>query len=139
LVHEVIPLYDGITRALDERIHEEEGPMPPAIRMAAVRGRAILDKYYSLTDDSIVYRIAMSGCYAFVVMTTNQFSSFAVLHPRYKMTYFHRAKWNRDWIATAESILRTEWALNYKPDTPTKDNTNATVSKLKQHVYKQRS
>ena len=37
-VHEVIPLYDGITQALDEHIHVEDGPLPPAICMATVRG-----------------------------------------------------------------------------------------------------
>lgn len=99
----------------------------------------MLDKYYSLMDDSIVYWIIMSRFYVFMVMTTNQFSSFAVLHPHYKMSYFHKAKWNWDWITTAESILRTEWALNYKLDTLTAKNTNTMVSKLKQYVYKQQS
>lgn len=31
------------------------------MRAASQRGRVILDKYYSLTDDSIIYRIAMGS------------------------------------------------------------------------------
>jgi hypothetical protein len=57
LVHQVIPLFDGITRALDD--HAKDPKNNPAVRMAAVRGRIMLDKYYGLTDDSVVYRIAM--------------------------------------------------------------------------------
>jgi hypothetical protein len=57
LVHQVIPLFDGITRALDD--HAGNSDYAPAVRMAAARGRTMLDKYYGLTDDSIVYRIAM--------------------------------------------------------------------------------
>lgn len=34
--------------------------LAPAVRAAARRGRLILDKYYSLTDDSVIYRVAMS-------------------------------------------------------------------------------
>lgn len=57
LLHEVIPLFDILTRALDD--HVDDGTLPPAIRVAAARGRKMLNKYYGLTDDSILYRIAM--------------------------------------------------------------------------------
>jgi hypothetical protein len=57
LVHEVIPIFDIISRALDDHIGDVT--LPPAVRVAAVRGRTMLNKYYGLTDDSIVYRIAM--------------------------------------------------------------------------------
>jgi hypothetical protein len=46
-----------ITRALDDYAEDTENV--PAVRMAAIRGRKMLDKYYGLTDDSIVYRLAM--------------------------------------------------------------------------------
>jgi hypothetical protein len=36
-----------------------------------------------------------------------------VLHPRYKSTYFLKAKWPCDWIKTAE-LLQNEWETNYK-------------------------
>jgi hypothetical protein len=57
LLHQVIPLFDGITRALDD--HASDTKNAPAVRMAAVRGRVMLNKYYGLTDDSVMYRIAM--------------------------------------------------------------------------------
>jgi hypothetical protein len=57
LLHQVIPLFDGITRALDD--HASDVKNVPAVRMAAVRGRVMLNKYYGLTDDSVMYRIAM--------------------------------------------------------------------------------
>ena len=34
--------------------------LPPVVRHAALRGYYMVNKYYTLTDDSIVYRIAMS-------------------------------------------------------------------------------
>jgi hypothetical protein len=39
--------------------YSDNATLPPAVRMAATRGRAMLNKYYGLTDDSMVYRIAM--------------------------------------------------------------------------------
>ena len=57
LLHEVIPLFDVITRALDE--HIADGTLPPVVRVAAARGSTMLNKYYGLTDDSIIYRVAM--------------------------------------------------------------------------------
>ena len=57
LVHTVIPIFDIITRALDD--HISDGTLPSAVRMAAWWGRAMLNKYYGLTDKSIIYRVAM--------------------------------------------------------------------------------
>ena len=39
---------------------------------------------------------------------------FVVLHPRYKTTYFIKAKWPQEWITTAEELLREQWAKYYK-------------------------
>jgi len=57
LLHHVIPVFDIITRALDD--HYGDLTLSPAVHMAALCGRTMLDKYYGLTDDSIVYRVAM--------------------------------------------------------------------------------
>jgi hypothetical protein len=114
LIHQVIPLFDGITRALDDYAGNVD--YAPAVRMAAVRGHTMLNKYYGLTDDSVVYRIAM--CMSHI--TISHFIicllvDYLVLHPRYKSTYFQKAGWPREWIRTAEDILRKEWETNYKP------------------------
>lgn len=84
------------------------------IRAASQRGRLILDKYYSLTDDSIIYRIAMSTylpfyCCAYLLMFHN-----TVLHPHYKIQYFRDKDWQEEWIAEAINITRSEWTTFYK-------------------------
>jgi hypothetical protein len=53
----VIPIIDVITRVLDDYINDVN--KFPAVRAAARRGLATLNKYYSLTDDSVMFRIAM--------------------------------------------------------------------------------
>jgi hypothetical protein len=58
LLHEVIPLIDTITRTLEKAITDHS--LYPAVRTSAAKGLAILNKYYSKTDDSIMYRCAMS-------------------------------------------------------------------------------
>jgi hypothetical protein len=40
---------------------------------------------------------------------------FTVLHPRYKTTYFTRAKWPQQWITDAEALARKVWSSKYKP------------------------
>ena len=57
LVHEVIPIFNIITQALDK--HAEDLMLPPAVHMAAVCGCIMLNKYYGLTNDSIIYWIGM--------------------------------------------------------------------------------
>ena len=48
---------DVLTRHVDEFRRDET--LSPMVREAAKRGRKILDKYYSRTDETIVFRIAM--------------------------------------------------------------------------------
>jgi hypothetical protein len=57
LLHHIIPLFDIITHKLDGFVDDEK--LHPAVRTAAARGRVMLNKYYGLSDDSIMYRIAM--------------------------------------------------------------------------------
>lgn len=126
-MHEVIPIFDIISRAIDENMADLT--LPPAVRVAAARGRKMLDKYYGLTDDTIVYRIAMCTSLSLVrehIQLT--YSHYAVLHPRYKASYFSKAGWPRDWISTAEEILRNEWDSNYKPTVTPRDSISVAVS-----------
>jgi hypothetical protein len=57
LIHEVIPIFDIITHHLDKFVDNSDNFL--AVRSAAQRGHAMMNKYYSLTDESIMYRIAM--------------------------------------------------------------------------------
>jgi len=57
LLHDVIPLFDIIMHKLDTFVDDET--LHPAVRIAAARGRTMMNKYYGLSDDSIMYRITM--------------------------------------------------------------------------------
>ena len=46
-----------------------------------------MDRYYSLTDSSPIYRIAM------------------VLHPGMELKYFHNHEWEAEWIGEAERLV----------------------------------
>ena len=58
LVHNVIPSMDILTEHLDA--FKDDTNLKPIIRVAAARGMAIMNKYYSRTDESEIYRISMS-------------------------------------------------------------------------------
>jgi len=58
LIHDVIPIFDILTTTLDTFV--DDWACAPAVRAAALRGLSVLNKYYTLTDDSVVHRIAMS-------------------------------------------------------------------------------
>ena len=49
---------DVLTEHVDRFTQDEE--LAPCVRAAAKRGRVILNKYYGLTDETCIYRIAMS-------------------------------------------------------------------------------
>ncbi|KAG0700690.1 hypothetical protein DFH29DRAFT_787158, partial [Suillus ampliporus] len=77
----IIPAIDHIDEILTS--HESDESLNGSVRAALSLGKKTLDRYYSLTDSSEVYRIAM------------------VLHPRHKLSYFQTAGWTADWIQTA--------------------------------------
>jgi hypothetical protein len=58
LIWQVIPMIDDLnemltTLALDSTLHK-------SVRFAAYGARAVLNKYYSKTDDSVIFRVAIS-------------------------------------------------------------------------------
>ncbi len=86
LVHEVIPLFDSLINKFEVFITNED--LFPGVRAAAICGRTVICKYYSKTDNSIIYRMAMSKCYFSFRPLANVFFSIAVMHPAYKLEYF---------------------------------------------------
>ncbi|KAK7685245.1 hypothetical protein QCA50_011608 [Cerrena zonata] len=86
LLHHVIPLIDLCMTLLEDAIADSSNHQ--SVHVAAVCGLRVLNKYYSKTDDSVMYRIAM------------------VLHPRYKLEYFCCQRWEASWIETAEEIAK---------------------------------
>ncbi|KIL55698.1 hypothetical protein M378DRAFT_90486 [Amanita muscaria Koide BX008] len=90
----VIPAMDHIDEALVTNIDSDK--LSAAVKAALKVGKRTLNRYYSKTDYSETYRIAM------------------VLHPRHKLTYFRNADWPDDWIKTAETIVRTKFEQKYQ-------------------------
>ncbi|TFY76146.1 hypothetical protein EWM64_g7868 [Hericium alpestre] len=89
----VIPAMDHIdfwltTDACDSKYHL-------AIWASLNVAKCTLNCYYTMTDLSEVYRIAM------------------VLHPRHKLTYFKNTKWEQDWIDMAREVVQDEYDHSY--------------------------
>ncbi|KAF8591457.1 hypothetical protein K439DRAFT_1327204, partial [Ramaria rubella] len=105
-IFEVIPIIDILTATLDQ--YSSGNSLFPAVRAAAAKGCDILNKYYSLTDESIIYRVAM------------------ILHPRYKTLYFQCQKWPESWIDTTVSLVCEQWEHHYKPQS----GSHTTVTKV---------
>jgi hypothetical protein len=58
LLHEVIPVIDLLTNHLEDI--SGDAKYLPSICAGAAKGLAVLNKYYSKTDESVMYRCAMS-------------------------------------------------------------------------------
>ncbi|KAK0451967.1 uncharacterized protein EV420DRAFT_1645902 [Desarmillaria tabescens] len=86
LLHEVIPTMDSITRKLEKYL--EDATLYPAVCAGVTHGLAITDKYYSKTDESIMWKTAM------------------IMHPRYKLSYFKQ----QGWLCMSGSVLSCQTA-----------------------------
>ncbi|KAF8238068.1 hypothetical protein L208DRAFT_1244315 [Tricholoma matsutake] len=95
----VIPAMDHIDTYFTNAIKPSSGNNP-AIWAGMGIVKKTLNRYYSLTDASETYRIAMGG------------PSF-VLHPRHKLTYFKSAGWTDNWIKTAEKLVQNQFKHDY--------------------------
>ena len=72
-----------------------------------------MNQYYSKTDLSSVYRIAMGD--VMVLASWHWLTiSGAVLHPGLKLEYFRQHEWDEEWIDMAENLVREEYAVNYQ-------------------------
>ncbi|KAI3998135.1 hypothetical protein K525DRAFT_215035 [Schizophyllum commune Loenen D] len=112
----VIPAMDRLDRELATACVDEG--LEPAIRAAANLAKKTLNWYYSLTDASETYRIAM------------------VLHPRYKLNYFRTAGWTDKWIKAAELVTRATYAEKYQscdipPPTDVSDGADNELSSVR--------
>ena len=56
-MHEVIPMLEAMEHDLQKVRDAIE--VPTVIRIAAIAGLLVVSKYYALTDDNDVYRIAI--------------------------------------------------------------------------------
>ncbi|KAG0693734.1 hypothetical protein DFH29DRAFT_1038046 [Suillus ampliporus] len=95
LVFEVVPMLENLEHALD-RVYNASDSEPPVVRIAAQAALQVVGKYYALTDDNEVYRIAIAMC------------------PHRKIEWFDR---NPDWHESdrddAKKLVRQRWAESY--------------------------
>ncbi|KAF8581381.1 hypothetical protein K439DRAFT_1354097 [Ramaria rubella] len=105
-IFEVIPIIDVLTATLDQ--YSSNKALFPAVCAAAAKGHEILNKYYSLTNDLIIYQVAM------------------ILHSWYKTLYFQRQKWPDSRIDTTITLVHEQWECNYKPQ----HGSHPTVTKV---------
>ncbi|SJL04853.1 uncharacterized protein ARMOST_08224 [Armillaria ostoyae] len=89
MIFEVFPAIDKLTCKLERG--RENQRLHPAVRLACWNALVVLNSYYSKTDESHIYRIAM------------------VMHPSHKMQYFLQQKWKSDWVDEALNMVRDEW------------------------------
>lgn len=66
LLHHVIPAIDYLRDHLERLVDNDT--LHPAVRHAANNGIVILDKYYARTDDSEMFRVAMSKFHSLIMM-----------------------------------------------------------------------
>jgi hypothetical protein len=85
----------------------------PAVRAAIKIAKKTLNRYYSLTDASELYRIAMGKPFFHFILYPPCSFVFPVLHPRHKLAYFKAAGWTQEWIDTAEALVRDKFNLIY--------------------------
>ncbi|KAE9398960.1 hypothetical protein BT96DRAFT_743982, partial [Gymnopus androsaceus JB14] len=78
----VIPAMDAIDEAFATGIIEQK-ELCMLLCYALSVGKKTLNMYYSLSNDSHIYCIAM------------------VLHPSFKLSYFQRLNWQEQWIQDA--------------------------------------
>ena len=110
LVHAVIPLIDNLTTKLEQWSKDES--LHIAVRAGTLAGVRVLNKYYSKTDDSIIYRLAMRASHYSCLVQSNL---VLVMHPRYKLDYFKQQRWESEWIDVVRKIARDHYNKFYKP------------------------
>ncbi|KIL55066.1 hypothetical protein M378DRAFT_57248, partial [Amanita muscaria Koide BX008] len=81
----VIPAMDHIDEVFETNMTTSK--YSPAITAALRIGKYTLNRYYTKTDYSETYRIAM-GKYSYIDLCIILMHLFPVLHPRHKLVYF---------------------------------------------------
>ena len=114
LLHHIIPLFDIITQKLDQFVDDKK--LHPAICTAAAQGHTMMNKYYGLSDNSVMYRVVMHKFIVWFIVICNFLINFLVLHPKHKSSYFIKAGWPSDWIRTAEGLLYSQYQNYYQPN-----------------------
>ena len=98
----VIPTMDHIDALLSDAPVE---PLSPSVKHVLRFARKSINKYYSKTDLSNMYHIAMGELLDILLLHLLILFDFSVLYPQLKLKYFQQCNWQKDWIDTAETIV----------------------------------
>lgn len=112
----VIPAIDTIDGVLTDATIDFN--YSPAIQATAALGLKTLNRYYAKTDQSNVYRLAMSSDLLFIPAKHYTDYSSPVLHPRRKLAYFKKAKWLEIWIEEAKALAFDTYNETYASRIP---------------------
>ena len=118
----VIPAMDQIDSGLNTQANR---PLHTSIKVAMKLAQRKINRYYSLTDLSSIYRISMGmllSCSSLCALI-----SFQVLHPGLKLEYFRQHEWEAEWIEAAEDLVREEYSQHYKDKDATVQGDNGTT------------
>ncbi len=88
MLHEVIPIMDLLNDELKKIVNNAS--QPSVIRKAVQRAITVLDKYYTLTDDSIMWKTAMRA--SLPHYNSSKLIYRLVLHPKYRRAWFVKAQ-----------------------------------------------
>lgn len=90
------------------------------IQSGAKRALQVLSKYYSISDDNALLRLAVCRYFFRFYLTTT------VFHPRLKTEYLVLRKWQDSWISTAKKYLQDIYTKHYRtsPSTVTEPVLN---------------
>ena len=87
--------------------------LPNAIRIAAIAALLIVSKYYALTDDNEVYRIAIGMLHIFLNYNINVWYP-TVMCPNKKMDWFKlNDGWRGEDRAEVENVVCKRWTETY--------------------------
>ncbi|QRW02441.1 DNA polymerase [Ceratobasidium sp. AG-Ba] len=94
MLADVIVHYDSLDYTYGKICNDTS--LPLYVRHAANRARKVLNKYYTKTDTSHLYRLSI------------------LLHPGLRANYLRLAKWEEDWIETAILLAVSIYLKFYK-------------------------
>ncbi|KAK4700150.1 hypothetical protein P7C70_g6101, partial [Phenoliferia sp. Uapishka_3] len=93
VIADVLLWIDAIQGHFDDILGDDESV--PALHNAVLRGNKLLNKYYSLSDQCIWYRIAI------------------LLHPSLGVAYLVKAGWEPSWIEEAIRVAEAHFKKHY--------------------------
>ncbi|KAJ7019651.1 hypothetical protein C8F04DRAFT_975384 [Mycena alexandri] len=94
LVYEVIPMLEALEDELTNM--RDDASLPDVIRIAAIAALLVIGKYYALSDDTEVYRIAIIMC------------------PDKKLEWFQtNPGWRHEDRVEADLVVRARWTESY--------------------------